>query len=361
MGAVSEKYLGNYMGTYINIDSAFGGIINVFIFILVFSIGYLLHIIIHEAGHLIFGLMTGYSFISFRVGSITLVKEDEKLHVKRFNVPGTAGQCLMMPPEIEDGKYPLMAYNLGGAIMNLVLAIISISIAILAKGVKFPWDGILFVSGSVGMLTGLLNGIPLRIGGISNDGHNVLSMLKDQNARDSFHLILKVNGLLSQGMRIKDMPLDIFKLEEGADLSSPLNTAVGLMEYNWYLDNMDLDGARRSIDSFQPYLDKLITLYRNEINCERLFLELTGDCDRDFIDKIYDKDLKNYVKQAKYMLGKKRFLMAYEGFYNRKRDKASQYYADLKKLAEKYPVKGEADMEVMLGDWVYNRLQDLAI
>lgn len=47
--------------------------------------------------------MTGYSFISFSVGSFTLIKEDKKLKHKKFNIPGTAGQCLIMPPALNDG------------------------------------------------------------------------------------------------------------------------------------------------------------------------------------------------------------------------------------------------------------------
>ena len=33
----------------------------------------LLHVIIHEAGHLVFGLLSGYRFVSFRIFSLTLV------------------------------------------------------------------------------------------------------------------------------------------------------------------------------------------------------------------------------------------------------------------------------------------------
>ena len=41
-----------------------------------FIAGYL-QIILHEAGHLLFGLATGYKFISFRIGKLTLIKEKE--------------------------------------------------------------------------------------------------------------------------------------------------------------------------------------------------------------------------------------------------------------------------------------------
>lgn len=89
-------------------------------------------------------------------------------------------------------------------------------------------------------------------------------------------------------------------------------------------------------------------LFKHEINCERMFLELVGNCDRVFIDDLYDKNLKKYINTAKFMISKKRLLMAYEGFYNKDKSKALECYKDTKQLAENYSVKGEADMELMI-------------
>jgi len=44
--------------------------------------------------------------------------------------------------------------------------------------------------------------------------------------------------------------------------------------------------------------------------------------------------------------------MAYEVFYNNDKEKAVNYYEDARRLAVKYPIKGEADMELMLVNWV---------
>lgn len=49
------------------------------------------HIAIHEAGHLIFGLLTGYGFSSYRLGSFMLLKENGKLRFRRLSIPGTGG------------------------------------------------------------------------------------------------------------------------------------------------------------------------------------------------------------------------------------------------------------------------------
>ncbi len=65
-----------------------------------------LQIILHEAGHLLFGLLTGYRFSSFRIGSFMWILQDGKIRFKRFSLAGTGGQCLLLPPPMVDGKMP---------------------------------------------------------------------------------------------------------------------------------------------------------------------------------------------------------------------------------------------------------------
>jgi len=50
------------------------------------------HLILHEAGHLVFGLMTGYRFSSFRILSFMWVKENDKIKLRRLSLAGTGGQ-----------------------------------------------------------------------------------------------------------------------------------------------------------------------------------------------------------------------------------------------------------------------------
>ncbi len=69
--------------------------------------------IIHEAGHLVFGLLSGYQFSSFRIMSFMWVKENGQMKLRRLSVAGTGGQCLMAPPEPVDGNIPVVLYNLG--------------------------------------------------------------------------------------------------------------------------------------------------------------------------------------------------------------------------------------------------------
>lgn len=58
-------------------------------------VAFFLQILIHEAGHLIFGLLTGYQFRSFDIGGFTWVKEGEKSAFKgqRFSKRWDSARC----------------------------------------------------------------------------------------------------------------------------------------------------------------------------------------------------------------------------------------------------------------------------
>ncbi|MDR0248936.1 MAG: hypothetical protein LBI44_04680 [Oscillospiraceae bacterium] len=80
--------------------------------------GAALHTVLHEAGHLLCGAVSGYRFVSFSVAGVMFVGENGKLRLKRLGVAGMAGQCLMSPPVGDGYSYPFLLYNLGGSLMN---------------------------------------------------------------------------------------------------------------------------------------------------------------------------------------------------------------------------------------------------
>ena len=66
-----------------------------------------IHVLIHEGGHLVMGLATGYGFLSYRAGSHIWVKKENKIVHGRFQMPGTGGQCLLSPPKNPPGRRPV--------------------------------------------------------------------------------------------------------------------------------------------------------------------------------------------------------------------------------------------------------------
>ncbi len=358
-GYLSEGVLKDFFETYINNDIFYIQIINIYVILFIFILAYFLHTIIHELGHLIFGKFTGYRFVSFRIGSFTIIREDEKFKIKRFRIPGTAGQCLMMPPEKKDEQYPFLVYNLGGVFMNSIVTAITIFMAIYIKELNYIKLIAIFTS-LAGIIVIITNGIPMKIGGVANDGYNIRSMLKDRDARDSFYLQLQVNGLLTEGFRIRKMPYENFKLEEGVDYSDPLNFSKILMAYSYYLDNKKFKKAKEVLDFGMDYVNDTIPIYRQEFNSERLFIEIMGNCEREKIENLYTRNLEKYIKSSKFMLSKKRIMMAYEGLYRGNRERGLIHFQELKKLAKTYPIKGEIKMEMMLGKIIEDKIEERA-
>ena len=148
----------------------------------VFLAAILVQITLHEAGHLVCGLLSGYRFCSFRVGSLMWMREDGgRLRLRRLRIPGTGGQCLMSPPDMVDGRLPVTLYNFGGALANLLTAVLALALYGPARRVPLLAAFLLFLA-VIGGFTAAMNGIPLRLGNIDNDGRNALSLGHDPAA-----------------------------------------------------------------------------------------------------------------------------------------------------------------------------------
>ena len=121
IGGVCGVMIARFMDTVSTPDQTVGQRFVLFALgLLVLLVVLYLQIVIHEGGHLLFGLLSGYRFLSFRVGSFMWIRQEGKLRFKRLSLAGTGGQCLMDPPDLVDGTLPVGLYNLGGSILNLI-------------------------------------------------------------------------------------------------------------------------------------------------------------------------------------------------------------------------------------------------
>lgn len=325
------------------------GICFVFIFIAFF-----IQAIIHEAGHLVFGLLTGYKFISFRIGNIMFIKENGKLRTKLYNVVGTGGQCLMMPPPWNE-KLPTVLYNFGGCIFNFVFSVIFLLAFIFAE--KGSFLAVFFgMLAAVGFGNVLLNGIPLQINGISNDGRNALILGKNPRALRAFWLQLYVNGLMSEGERFRNMPEDWFFVPSGEDLFDPMICTVGVMKYNYYFDTHDFDKAE-TIANYMLHAPGLLGLHRNELSCELLFLKIFRGAEPSEIDALYTKQLDKYIKATANYVSRRRLAYAYQLLYLKNVTMAQKCLEVFEKTVKTYPYSSEIENEKEIIELIKERAE----
>ena len=214
--------------------------------ILLLLLSIFLQVILHEGGHLVCGLATGYRFVSFRIFSLTFIRKDGKLCIRRFSIAGTGGQCLLAPPEKPLAYIPTALYNLGGVLANLSAAILAFLPLLTADGLPYLLKFFLLTFSLTGLFLALMNGIPMKIGGIGNDADNMRLLLKDSKSKQALVTQLRVNALVQEGMRPKDMPAEWFGQAEGIDYKNALQATIALMHASRLLDLEEWEAAHHA-------------------------------------------------------------------------------------------------------------------
>lgn len=305
-------------------------------------------IIIHEAGHLIFGLASGYKFVSFRLLSFIWIKEKEKIKFKRLSLEGTAGQCLMSPPDIGDGKFPVILYNLGGSIMNIIISIFVLIIYFIIGYIPF-WSTGLFTFAVIGITFAILNGIPMRMGMVDNDGYNALSLIRNNTALHSFWVQLKVNEQISNGVRLKDMPDEWFVLPKDKEMKNSMNATIGVLACNRLMDKQKFEEANILIKHFLEIDSGMVGIHRNLMICDYIYCELiSGNYEK--VITLFNREQKKFMKSMKKFPAVLRTEYSYVLLAEKDIVKAKNIKKYFEKYTVFYPYSGDVESERILID-----------
>ena len=309
------------------------------IYILLVAVAFVFHIIAHEGGHCIGGLLSGYEFTSFRVFDIVIVKRDGKYLRKKFHMVGTGGQCLMAPPQPYRPDYPYKLYNLAGGLTNLIIAALCIALTIPVLSSEFdsgtaggPVSGlpgglasalallILLPLITAGIFCGITNLVPMIIGGVTNDGWNLTHLGKDPISRRILWLLLDVMAIINRGGQFRDMPEDWFELnakpaeasepnparvsdanparvsDANPDFGNSFQCALAVYRFNYLVDTGRFQEAEALAQQILDAGAKVMQLYRYEITCEAIFLELIGQRRLARVERLYTPELERYIK-----------------------------------------------------------------
>ena len=258
----------------------------------------LLHFALHETGHLLFGLASGYKFSSIRVGKYALVKDDKGFHIRKFFIKGTGGQCIMtLPADADTERVPYFWYNAGGVIVNILLFALSLFL-LMNYDLGMFGDAFFLMLAFTGVFIALLNGIPLSINGLSNDGRNILLLWRDKRSRRFFLRIMQTAGSLAQGMRLKDLPREWF---ENIPLDTPKDFFLVSNRINYAALLEDLgqfDEARIVYEEIGTFGKGVPDLIKLEIGADRILMELLTTARPDVVEQLYDKQLQVYIKST---------------------------------------------------------------
>ncbi|MBQ6655384.1 MAG: hypothetical protein IJM79_07670 [Erysipelotrichaceae bacterium] len=303
--------------------------------------GAVLQTAVHEAGHLVMGLLTGYRFVSYRIFSLMILKdEDGRLKLKRLSVPGTLGQCLMAPPDYSD-RFPFFLYNAGGVMFNLLTALLFIASAFL---VPFSWLKVLFSGVALsGILMACTNGVPIKGAMAPNDGMNILEMLVNRSSRYAFWVQMKVNEMLREGMRVGEIESEMLAGDSDTYRAGALGASLVVYQENRFMDRHEYQEADAVIEEgiqanypFAGFHRDYLLMDKITINC--INKRFSGTVD-DRLAKLINNTKAPYALRCQYAIA----------MYEKDFDRAKAIVSEMEKMKETYPFPRDfqSDLEIM--------------
>lgn len=278
----------------------------------------------------------------------TFIRKDGKLCIKRFSLAGTGGQCLLTPPERPLEDIPTTLYNLGGVLANLLTAILAFLPLLTVDGLPYLLKFFLLMLSLIGILLAGMNGIPMKMGGIGNDADNMCLLLKDSKSKQALVTQLRINALVQEGMRPKDMPAEWFSQTEDINYKDALQVTIALMSASRLLDCEEWEAAYNAFEKIMSHRHEVIGLLIKETACELLFTALvTKRTAR--AEELYTDELDTYIRQYKDVTSsKQRLLCALALYRDKDTAKAKEIYEATCQRKNKYLMQGEVSSDIAL-------------
>ena len=320
----------------------------------IFCLAFFLQVILHEAGHMIAGLVRGWSFISFMILGIVLSRKNNHFHFSRFAIPGVGGQCLMMPPEEGDSNFGIALYNAGGVVMNVVIALFSVILLIIYGG-DLWWNVriLLYSLFITGLFFTLTNGIPAYHGGIPNDGMNMRELKKDAFSTSVFLASMRVLGKLQQGICIEQITDRYLTDEVTIDYSNPIHVMAVNYDISLAIAQFDFEKAHALFRKMKNREKEIVPIYQMEMLYEKVFLFLVSPRDGVDVGVLIDSETLSYFEmQTNFRPTALRVKYTFARLYECDEAKAAVIYEQFQRVCDSYHMVGEIHTEKKLVEYV---------
>lgn len=203
--------------------------VDLLFFLCFFAIlGFVFHIILHEFGHFLAGLVSGWRLLFIQVFYIAITKDPNNGSLSIKKVSSFGCQCIMYPLSLT--KNPGF-YSLGGIILNFIATIVFLytSLAVPIGGVSWILSFCFFGCG-ISML--IFNGIP-NSKRVCND-MACFNLCRSDDLTRYFHNVQLIAAKkLSMGSSYRDCNLPSFQCAHSNDILAYQK----VLEFYYYLDS----------------------------------------------------------------------------------------------------------------------------
>ncbi len=318
------------------------------IFFLAVHASYWFQALIHELGHLVFGLLSGYRLSYFQLFGFRIKRRNGCLSIMRRGSKRDPIQCIMVPPETNYKTIPVRLFLLGGFIMNILFILIFSGAAFHFPGMSLPrflFLQYVFIS----TLYVLIYAMPIRLSGSRTDTYNALTIPTDYRSRCAYFIPRLIVNSMIKGLRLRDMPEEWFYLPTQSEMFSTMHSRLCSYYVDWLIERGKYTEADEAIDYIYSLDDyRIINAYTTMLFCNKIFLILVHTKKYEQLKTFYSDAQKDRMIRYGSMSTVKRTLYIIALLYEKDKEKAA--YLKSVFLASKSqfnPIEYESEMELI--------------
>lgn len=247
----------------------------------------------HELGHLFFGKINGFKFVSLTVWFFKWRKQGDNLRFSFVKFPEAAGVTEMIPKYADNIEKRFIKLTYGGIVFNFILFLIGL-VVFFIPGVSKTLLCLLCPISPLSLYMILDNLLPTDKGGIRNDG-GVNYGIKQKDIDSAVLInILKIQSELYLGKSYKDISKDLFFDVPQLPEDHPYFINLLTLRYSYYLDCGDYSNAISVLDRLSQLADYVSQTVYNQILCEELYAVCTYNFNENRADEIM-YELEKYL------------------------------------------------------------------
>lgn len=255
------------------------------------ALAFLIHLILHEVGHFLGGLLTGWKLINLQIYHFALVRDKDRVRFRYL--PAVNYQCIMYPKSLETGA---ILYTIGGYLMNLFIGLIGfILLFITEKLLIWSYAWCFF---GIGLVFYLINGAA-NTRRICNDKACYLLIKKSENTKVCHNAQLMIAKGLNEGMTYQRISEELLCLN-GDRADNDIEAYQAILEYYFHLEAINFIMMRKALDKMREdaaYCKEIADI----IAIEQLYLELVarleGIAAEPIDERKYGCNISHYISE----------------------------------------------------------------
>ncbi len=267
-------------------------VILLFLVFLSFALLRILHTLLHELGHMIFGKIVGFQLISFQLYRYLFVPRMRSIN--KLGKKNITYQTNMKPKE-KDKAYKYVIYSLGGCLITAI-ALICVSITgFKEKGTLVSIMKYVFLY--EGIVSVVRNMLPNYHGEYGNDGFNAYCLGKYKSMRQSFYYQCMLYQELLSGKSPYNVTLGIEAITVIKDNYNIFSYYPSVYLYYKCIDSNKLKEALECLKIIKEHEVLFGQQIRNKIWLEELYFRCMTEKDFSITEEELNK-LKTMAKSG---------------------------------------------------------------